>query len=81
MSWIEQIAEEDAKGKLASIFSAARGRAGDVAHILRVMSLRPDPLGTFMRLYVQLMHDEATLSQADREMLATVTSQVNECFY
>lgn len=81
MSWIEQISEEEATGKLASIFSAARERAGGVAHIIRVMSLRADPLATFMRLYVQLMHEEGALSHADREMLATVTSQVNDCFY
>lgn len=81
MSWIEQISEEDATGRLATVFNAARGRAGGVAHIIRVMSLRPDPLATFMRLYTQLMHEDATLSQADREMLATVTSEVNGCFY
>ncbi|MEM7264145.1 MAG: peroxidase [Planctomycetota bacterium] len=81
MAWIEQVSEEDADGRLARIYEDAKGRAGGIANILRVMSLRPGPLGTFMRLYVQIMKEDSTVSRADREMLATVTSQVNDCFY
>ncbi len=74
MAWIEQVAEEDAEGPLEKIYRAAGDRAGGVANILRVMSLRPKPLGTFMNLYLQLMVSDTSVSRADKEMLATVTS-------
>ena len=81
MAWIEQVPEDQATGKLKKIYGMAVERAGGVANIIKVMSLRPGPLSTFMRLYVQLMKEESTLSSADREMLAAVTSEVNGCFY
>ncbi|MGE3164472.1 MAG: carboxymuconolactone decarboxylase family protein [Planctomycetota bacterium] len=82
MAWIRQVSEEDADGSLAQIYDAARRRAGRVFNILRVMSLRPRSLGTFMRFYTDLMQSaDSPLSRAERELLATVTSQVNGCFY
>ena len=82
MAWVEQTSEEDAEGELARIYQAARERSGGkVANILRVISLRPELLSTFMRMYLQLMQSESTLSRADRELVATVTSRTNDCHY
>ena len=81
MAWIEQISEEDATGALADIYGAATQRAGGVANILRVMSLRPKALQIFLDLYIHLMRGASTLPRTDRELLATVTSEVNGCFY
>ncbi len=81
MAWVKQVGDDEASGLLEKIYASARKRAGSVANIIRVMSLRPKPLSTFMRLYTELMHSDSTLSRSERELLATVTSQVNECFY
>ena len=81
MAWIHQIPEGEAQGELARVYEAARNRAGGVANILRVMSQRPRILSSFIRLYVQLMQTETSLPRVEKEMLATVTSQVNGCFY
>ncbi|MEM7166883.1 MAG: peroxidase [Planctomycetota bacterium] len=81
MAWIEQVSERDATGPIAAIYKSAQERAGGIANIIRVMSLRPKLLNTFMRFYVDLMQGDSTLSRSDRELLATVTSGVNECFY
>ena len=81
MAWIEQVSEEDAKGGLEKVYQAARGRAGGIANIIRIMSLRPRPLATFMNLYMQLMISDTSMSRADKELLATVTSKSNGCFY
>ena len=34
-----------------------------------------------MRMYLVIMYGESELSRAQREMLATVVSQVNHCYY
>lgn len=81
MAWVRQVSEAEAEGALKSIYSAARSRAGRIWNILRVMSLKPKQLGVFMKFYADLMLGDAILSRADREMLATVTSEANGCFY
>lgn len=82
MSWIsQQTPENDPSGILAKIYGAASGRAGEVAEILKVMSLRPDLLDSFMKFYVQLMKGPGELTSAEREWIAVLTSQVNDCHY
>lgn len=81
MAWIRQVGEEEAEGGVARIYEAARSRAGGVANILRVMSLDAPSLQGMMGHYLALMKRPNALSAARREMLATVVSNVNTCFY
>ncbi len=52
-----------------------------IAQIIRVQSLAPDAVRSGIALYVDLMHKPGSLSRATREMLATVVSRHNGCFY
>jgi len=81
MAYVKQVAESDATGALANIYKAAVERAGAVANIIKVMSAVPRPLEAAMHMYVQLMKTPAALSTAQREMIATVVSNANDCFY
>jgi alkylhydroperoxidase family enzyme len=81
VAWIEQVRPEDATGELAGIYDAAVGRAGEVAGIIRVMSQRPSLLSTFLRFYVQLMKGRTSLTSREKELIATITSRENACFY
>ena len=81
MAWIETISPGDATGELKEEYDAAQARAGYVAHILRVQSLNPAALKASMELYKATMFGASGLTRAEREMLATVVSQINECFY
>ena len=45
------------------------------------MSLSPAALKESMRMYLAIMYGESELSRTQREMLATVVSQVNHCYY
>ena len=56
-------------------------RAGGVANILRVMSCDARSLQGSMQFYVSLMKSPNALSPARREMLATVVSNANGCYY
>jgi uncharacterized peroxidase-related enzyme len=81
MAFIEQISEEQATGEIAQIYATAQKRAGGVANILKVMSLDPATLRTSMQFYLSLMKSKNALSNARKEMLATVVSNVNDCYY
>jgi len=81
MAYIELVSDDDATGRLKEIFDAAIQRAGKVFHIVRTMSPNPPVLEASMGMYMQIMKGPSGLSRREREMLATVTSRANDCFY
>ena len=82
MAWIRTIAPEEAEGTLARLYQAAVKRAGKVFNILRLQSQRPNVLRASTQLYMEVMYSkENGLSRAQREMIATVVSRCNRCFY
>ena len=81
MPWIEVIEPKDATGELQQEYDEAVRRAGKVFNILKVQSLNPDTLRASMQMYRAAMFGPSGLSRAEREMLATVVSWANHCFY
>ena len=81
MAWIKVVEPEEATGALKQEYDQARERAGRVFNILKVQSLNPDSLKASMELYGAAMFGPSGLSRAEREMLATVVSWANHCFY
>ena len=81
MAWIKTIAPQDADGPLKEEYDAAIRRAGRVYGILRVQSLNAETLHRSLELYKAAMHGPSGLSRTEREMLATVVSRANDCFY
>ncbi len=81
MAWIETIGPERATGKLKEEYGRAVRRAGKVFNILRIQSLNAQTLRASMELYLAAMYGPSRLSRAEREMVATVVSWANRCFY
>ena len=81
MAWIRTIPENEASGELKRQYDEAIRRAGKLYQIVKLQSIRPDVMRTFMNLYLQLMHGPSGLTRAEREMVATVVSRVNHCHY
>jgi alkylhydroperoxidase family enzyme len=78
---LDLIDPDDATGLLAEEYEAAVGRAGRVYNIVRSMSLNPAVLHHSMQLYREVMYGPSSLSRQERELLATVVSATNECYY
>lgn len=81
MPWIKVIEPAEATGVLKQEYDAALERAGKVFNILKVQSLNPHTLQASMQMYRSTMFGPSGLSRAEREMLATVVSWANRCFY
>jgi uncharacterized peroxidase-related enzyme len=81
MAWIKVIEPQEATGELKQEYDAAVKRAGKVFNILKVQSLSPTALQASMQMYRATMFGPSGLSRAEREMLATVVSWANHCFY
>jgi len=81
MAYIEQVPLAEATGETNKLYQAAIRRAGGVANIIRVMSQHGASASASMGLYISTMKSKNALSGAQREMMATVVSNVNDCFY
>ena len=81
MAYIDTIHPEDADGILKKEYDKGIKQSGKVFNILKVMSKSPAALREAMRMYLTIMYGKSDLSRAQREMLATVVSQINQCHY
>ncbi len=81
MAHIRLIRDDEATGRLKKLFDAAISRAGRVFGIVRLMSRNPPVLEASMGLYRTTMFGKSPLSRFQRELLATIVSRTNDCFY
>jgi alkylhydroperoxidase family enzyme len=81
MAYISQISESEASGLLQQAYELARDRSGGLANIIRIMSHDAETLNASMQFYVKLMKSPNALSSQQKEMLATVVSGTNDCYY
>lgn len=77
--WIE---ESDATGELPRVYERVRATSprGNVADIMKTMSLRPDFLSA-MRDASEMHFTDGTLTRAQHDMIASYVSAVNRCHY
>ena len=81
MPYIEEVPPEDADRTARREYEKALRRAGRVWNIVSIMSPNGEVMRDSMRLYGSAMFGTSPLSRAHREMIAVVTSQINECEY
>ncbi len=81
MTHITIIPPDDAIGRLGKLYRGSEERAGKVFQILQMMSPNPASLEASIGLYKAVMFGPSDVSRARREMMATVVSRANDCFY
>ena len=81
VAYIRQIPDNEATGPLKRIYDAGSARSGSVANIIKVQSLDARTCQASMGFYMNLMKSDNALSPARREMLASVVSGINGCYY
>ena len=81
MAYIDTIDIEESEGMVKQEYEKGFRRSGRVFNILKIMSRSPAALKEAMRMYLAIMYGKSELSRAQREMLATVVSSINHCYY
>jgi alkylhydroperoxidase family enzyme len=81
MPHVEVFAHEDTSGVARREYDAAMRRAGRIWHIVSIQSQLPEVMRDSMRIYQSIMFGPSPLTRAQREMMAVVTSQANDCHY
>jgi len=68
--------------KLAALYDRVRDpEHGVVDNILRIHAHNPPSAEAHLSLYKTLVHGRSPLSRVQREMIAVVVSQINQCRY
>jgi hypothetical protein len=81
MPHIHVIPPEEAQGSTKRGYDEALQRAGRIWNIVSIMGQNGETLRASMGIYRCIMFGESPLSRAQREMIAVVTSQANDCHY
>lgn len=81
MPHVHILGYEETTGLARREYDAAIRRAGRIWNIVSVQSQLPEVMRDSMRIYLSIMYGPSPLTRAQREMMAVVTSQVNECHY
>lgn len=82
MAWIETPREDEWDGDLADMYHAVVDPTHDrVDNIMQVHALNPTGMAAHSGLYRSAMAGTRTLRKVERELIALVVSQVNECHY
>lgn len=82
MAWIDTIHEDDAEGELKRLYERlVDPDTGRVDNVMKIHSLHPAGLNAHFAVYRAAMNGTTTLPKADREMIAVVVSQINDCRY
>jgi len=81
-AWIDVVNPKDATSPLRELYDQVADReTRQVDHILQVHSLHPNGLQGHFQLYASAMRSTRGLPKVDRELIAFVVSDINECHY
>ena len=81
MAWIHSIEPDDAEGPLEDLYDAIGKARSGVADVHRAQSLNPRALRAHIELYKAVVFARSSLGRVQRERIAVVVSQRNECAY
>ena len=81
MAWIPMIQEDKAEAELKEWYDKLREPWGGVDNIMKIHSLNVNTLKGHYELYLSSMKGTKGLSYKQREMIAVVVSNVNQCHY
>ncbi|REK08765.1 MAG: hypothetical protein DWQ40_13960 [Actinobacteria bacterium] len=81
MPHVHVLTYDETTGVARKEYDKAIARAGRIWKIVSIQSQLPEVMRDSMRLYLSVMYGDSPLSRAQRELLASVTSQINHCYY
>lgn len=82
MAWIETTREDEWDGQLAQMYGSVVDREhGRVDNIMQIHSLDPKAMDGHFGVYSAAMSGTRTLRKVERELIALLVSDINDCHY
>jgi uncharacterized peroxidase-related enzyme len=81
LAWLRVPEPEEAPGEVQALFARAEEKLGFVPNVLRFWALRPEHMLKWRKYMDELIKGPSGLTEAQREMIGTVVSATNRCYY
>lgn len=82
MAWIDTLREDEWDGALGALYGSVVDRShGRVDNIMQIHSLDPRAMAAHQTVYESAMAGTRSLRKVERELIALVVSDINECHY
>lgn len=81
MAFIDYIPYDNANDDLKKLYEQLGGKSKQPANIVRIAGPNPPVLKAHIDFYRAIMFKPSPLSRQQRELIATVTSVINQCHY
>ena len=82
MAWIETPREDEWEDDLAGVYGDLVDKDhARVDNIFQIHALNPRAMAAHNALYTSAMSGTGTLRKVDREMIALIVSELNDCHY
>ncbi len=82
MAWIDTKREDEWDGALAELYGRVVDREHNrVDNIMQIHSLDPSGLEGHLGVYNAAMSGTKTLRKVERELIALIVSDINDCHY
>lgn len=81
MAWVRTVQETQADGYVKGVYEGLVKQRGWIPNIVRSTTIRPELTRAWMGLFTTLLFGPSELARAQREMIATVVSVANRCYY
>lgn len=81
MPFLDYVKREEATGAVKEEYAQLEEIVGFVPSMTQVMSLKPDTMAAHQNLFRTLFYGPSNLTRADRELVVTHVSRLNECEY
>lgn len=78
---IKTVGEEEARGRVESVYREIKKEMGIVPNVLKVLSLWPDALEFYAAKIKTLVFSDTRLLRSTKEMIASTVSNINQCDY
>jgi len=79
--YIQIVDPEEAEGQLQEIYADLIKSRGKVADVYKIQSLNPPSLLAHLEIYMKIMFGKSPLRRYQREMMAVIVSNTNQCPY
>jgi len=82
VAWIDTIREDEWEDQLSELYGTLVSREHDrVDNIMQIHSLDPKAMEGHFGVYNAAMSGTKTLRKVERELIALVVSDINDCHY
>ena len=81
MPFLDYVKPHEATGAVKEEYDQLEEIVGFVPSMTQVMSLKAETMAAHQNLFRTLFYGRSNLSRADREMVVTYVSRLNQCEY